>query len=227
MKWWPSLRRSMNSSLACTFRTTPSNALHQVAGVTSEKLSFLTRNETVIDLLRHLPYLRAHSHKDPILIYNGCACIDYSNESFVQEMSFFIDPPNDSPHERVTACIEPHMVTLARAHPPTAGFYIFCNTEDGRLELADMTDGSSRKRNAKEFFIMLKAEYRTLDVVPIDPFEIRSADGGMSDRVAEVKEVYAKHTVGSLDGFAKRTARKRSSNCGILYGWGQSLHAVV
>jgi hypothetical protein len=37
--------------------------------VTSDQLGFLNRNETVVDLLRHLLYLRTDEYRYPFMIY--------------------------------------------------------------------------------------------------------------------------------------------------------------
>jgi hypothetical protein len=42
------------------------------------------------------------------------------------------------------------MVTIARAHPYSSGFYTFCNTRAGTLNLVDFIDGTNQKLDVKE-----------------------------------------------------------------------------
>jgi hypothetical protein len=78
----------------------------------------------------------------------------------MQRQRIFIDPPDNLPQEELDALTGPHIVTIARAHPYTAGYYIFCNRQDGTFELRDFIVGDliSRDCDTIDFFEMLKTE---------------------------------------------------------------------
>ena len=53
--------------------------------ITVERLAFLGKNESVINLLKHIPYIRQSEVNTPFHIYEGCACNDYAGDRFQKD----------------------------------------------------------------------------------------------------------------------------------------------
>lgn len=161
--------------------------------LTDEYLSFLEKDEACIDLLRHIPYIRYDDKMDPgpFQIYEKCVAVDYTGSRFKKGGVDFQDKDAADPLSGETE-LESHKVTLARPFE-SDGYYIFCDTRTGTLEVADFIDEEHRENSPKEFFDMLKEEYRRLDVFPINVEEVLMAKRNDEDEVEKYRDAYRKN----------------------------------
>ena len=84
--------------------------------ITASYLSFLGKSDAIVDLLRHLPYVRREATDPCYLIYKRCACNDFREADFEEaarqvEDRQVVEPPPKS------ITLEAYVVCLAVATP--------------------------------------------------------------------------------------------------------------
>nr|POE65289.1 hypothetical protein CFP56_34956 [Quercus suber] len=166
-------------------------------GITAERLGFLEKSDTVIDLLKHIPYIRQDEHGTQYQIFESTACNDFSGTWFEKTGIDFHDenatePMLECKDEDTEEMFEPYMATLARAAQGDNGWHLFCDTRDGSLELADITVGTKRWfNNARDCFEFLKREYYEFNVYACGSDDVTMASGQGGD--TKYKEIYNKY----------------------------------
>lgn len=110
--------------------------------LTPEYLAFMKKNDTVIDLLQHMPYIRDDGEDDEYQIYDKTMAVDYEGKAF-RKMATFKNPTPDvaDPIEEVTT-LPSHVVTLAKPAGGVNGYYFFLDTERGTISICDFQDGA-------------------------------------------------------------------------------------
>lgn len=109
--------------------------------LTPEYLAFLKKNDTVVDLMQHLPYIRQDQEYTPYQIYEKTCAVDYSGRYF-QESATHVppDPTMAEPIEEETT-LPSHVMTLARTPGGRDGYFFFIDTERGTITMCDFQDG--------------------------------------------------------------------------------------
>lgn len=167
-------------------------------GITHERIAFQGKDETVVDLLKHLPYIRRDRALEPYQIFENCSCNDYSGKHFenaaVKLQSRRVMELDE---------IEPHIGRLAQGEPADNGYFIYCDTKEGTIELLDWIVGKHRTYPIRKFFRVMKDEFRSLTVIPIEPSNVSEVKGmGDDDLVTKLRDVFHKH--GWPDGQYKK-----------------------
>jgi len=111
--------------------------------IAAERYAFLKKNDTVINLMKHLPYI----HQDGTCgcmntIYPMTTCVQY-NGPFLQKLMRYEYPNKEAvdPLEEVTV-IPAHVLTIAMETSGGDGFFWFVDTERGTITL--MGEGTER-----------------------------------------------------------------------------------
>lgn len=133
--------------------------------ITPKRFTFLQKSDTVINLLRHLPYLPGGNEADK-WIYDHTSCLDYT-EVTTEGGARFACPEYEEacPWEKQKdSSRQKHIVMLGM--PITdAGCYIFLDTLDGEVAIWDVgEDGYASFDSAGEFYAWLKKQYEELRV---------------------------------------------------------------
>ena len=105
--------------------------------LTSEYLSWLEKTPTVVDLIRHLPYIASEDDSDPHQIYEKTRCNDYTSAKL---------PALFEPIESWTT-IPSHVLTLASIVRGRDGYFIFLDTKRGTAVLMEYQDGPGSSIN--------------------------------------------------------------------------------
>lgn len=105
--------------------------------VTPETLSFLNKNDTVLDLIKHTPFVSRDSSHDVYQIYDKTSAVDYVSDRI--QKSFGI--PNASseiadPMLEMTV-VPAYVMTIARTSGGRDGFYFLCDTERWTITICD------------------------------------------------------------------------------------------
>ena len=110
--------------------------------INAQSYSFLKKNDTVIDLLRHLPYFTREESACGPEIYYLTAVVDYEGEQIRSEIGFaeehrqgvslFSIEPQASEGETT---IPPYMLVLASETSGADGFWFLLDTDRGTMTL--------------------------------------------------------------------------------------------
>lgn len=170
--------------------------------ITAERLAFMEKTDTVVDLLKHIPYI-SQDVEETYQIQEKCVCNDYTGKYFERAAVGFqdqhsMDPLPESMIEDVWDRFkEPqHIVTLAQSATGDAGWHIFYDTRDGQLALVETIDGTCvTYDNPKEYFDAAKDGFRELTIFPTEPTDVRASSRGPfgEEEVASIKEIFKKH----------------------------------
>lgn len=99
-----------------------SDVLHAPPGgwphITKETFAFLRKNDRVVDLLRHIPYVRRDSQHDIHQVEELCVMIDYRNRGRYSRFE---------PLEEICT-IPAHVVTLAEPWKSVNGAFLLLDT---------------------------------------------------------------------------------------------------
>ncbi|KAF6792623.1 hypothetical protein CMUS01_16153 [Colletotrichum musicola] len=152
------------------------------------KSFFLGKNDTVADLMRHIPYVR-HDNEDKwdrFEIYEKCAQVDFAGEVVLSLPTKYADewlfelPDVVYPHP-----LPPHVFVFGVIPGGRDGHYILVDTERGTIVLIDfqvgwkptrLSDGSAPdeeewRRYAtytfREFFAMAKEQFRSFNITAV------------------------------------------------------------
>ena len=159
-------------------------------GITPERLAFMNKDEEVITLLKHIPYIRREDSLTPYYIYEHRVCSDYSGKFFedfavrYQSKRRFDPPEMDK---------EPHVATLAVADPSHSGHYMYFDTKTGTLRLDDFPVGSGYEYSIDSFLEVPMDQYRELSAVPLEPMEVQF-DRSEQVQTAQLLDIYRKHS---------------------------------
>ena len=118
----------------------PSSAL-KYPPPTPEYLAFMKENDTVVDLIRHIPFIRPDEDSEPYQIYEKTSAVDYNGGTFHGIASLDKPYPDVAdPLEEMTT-LPSHVVTFAKTSGGRDGYYIFLDTERGTITYCDFQDG--------------------------------------------------------------------------------------
>lgn len=111
------------------------------AEVTPEYLSCLHKNETVIDLIRHLPLIERDEYDDPYQIYESTTAVDFTGKFIKNHFNFA--PANTMFAEPIQKYDRLPSYVLCFATTPGSrnGNYIFVDTTRDAVILADLQVG--------------------------------------------------------------------------------------
>lgn len=108
--------------------------------ITPEYLAPLRKNDTVVDLIRHLPYIQREEYHDPNTIYAWTAGVDFTGELAKHQLIQDGDTDLLQPMEE-EGIIPSHVLTLATPSEGRDGYYIHIDTERGTAVLCDLQLG--------------------------------------------------------------------------------------
>lgn len=174
--------------------------------VTHERFAFMRKSDTVIGLLKHLPYICQDGLSFEPEIYNFCTAFDYTGRSFdraakLQSYSTFTppEPLEDNDLARGLDAIEvgsdgngpvrgypPHVVALAYGRDD--GPWIWLNTRTGCVWLASLQDFRGFTDIA-EFTKTIMDELMNLDVAALEFHDVRY----LVDWCQPVADIYRAH----------------------------------
>lgn len=106
----------------------------------SEYLGFMKKSDAVVNLLKHLPYIRHDTNHDPYQIYETTSGVDYSGDNFRTMGVKYQDPTAGDPYKVVTV-LPSHVATIATIAGGRDGYYFFLDTERGTVTRCDFQDG--------------------------------------------------------------------------------------
>ena len=156
--------------------------------INQEQLGYLNKDDDVIDVLKHIPYIRQDEDLEPYQIYEHCVCNDFTGVFFEQYSKDYKDVDITEPfQEEIDSCI----VTLARPESRD-GWFIFYHTAQHTIEMVDYQVGKrSRDYEVKEFFEMMKDEFRKLRIIPVHPSDVQI--GTKDDEAEQLRDVFWRH----------------------------------
>jgi hypothetical protein len=211
----------------------PEDCLKRVPGgewpqITPERFAALEKTDTVIDLLRHLPYIAQDGQKDSedYQIWELTVCVDYTGAKF--EDSFFSCPNRDAAESTQFMSEEiwdrfkdpQHIACLARSSAATAGYHIFVDTRDGQWLVMEYVDGVNvTYDSASEFWEDQKMAFESLTRSRLDrlksslPIESQHIQSDSSD-----SKRCTGNTIGLRRTFEKKSAWLRWRSCGSRCG---------
>jgi len=91
-------------------------------------------NDTVFNLLRHLPYIRQEDDDDPWFVYPATVAINYTGEEYKKNR------PSEPGNTTELTSLPPHVAQLAYSKGRD-GFYMFLDTKRGTVTLCDYMNG--------------------------------------------------------------------------------------
>ena len=160
-------------------------------GITQERLGFLNKDDDVIDVLRHIPYITRDDHLERIEIHRELVCNDYTGAYFetsgIKYRNATISEPlsDDS--------VDSSIATLARP-PESDGYFLTYNTAEHTVDMFDEVVGKSEYfGGVKEFFEMLKNEYRELSAVPVKLDRVILASDNKHRDFAQLQALYRRY----------------------------------
>lgn len=181
--------------------------------ITAERLAFMGKTDAVIDVLKHIPYITqdlAALNSERFQIFEKTVCNDYTGASFENGIKHQnkdeVDPfPEMLEGDFVTKHLwdgrlkdMQHIVTLARSKSRN-GHWLMYDTRDGQLACIDFQDGNDGSDTPKVLLEQLKECFRSLDVFPTEPTNVRIVDMQpySAAQIDEVKAVFKKYGWGT------------------------------
>ncbi|OHE94364.1 hypothetical protein CORC01_10292 [Colletotrichum orchidophilum] len=137
----------------------------------------LGKNDTVADLMRHIPYIRRTKEDDwePWQIYGNATAVDFTSDVVLDLPTKYAKESLFEPEEGSISHIPPHVFVYATIPSGHNGRYIFIDTERGTIVLADpqtAPDEEAWRRfqtyNFGEFFSMAKEMFRKFEMIAVD-----------------------------------------------------------
>ena len=107
--------------------------------ITRERYAWLKKDDTVIDLKRHLPFIYKEDHSEGHEIFTLTAAVDYNGPHVLDCMERG-DTYNIEPEMELTT-VPPYILTLATETSGADGCWIFVNTKRGTVTLYGPDDG--------------------------------------------------------------------------------------
>lgn len=105
----------------------------------NQHFAWLNKTDTVINLLRHLPYVRRGKEEEPQQIYENTSAVDYRGELFEYAASTD-DSSLIAPWEEQTS-LPAHVITFATTSGGRNGCYILIDTKRGTATFCDFQRG--------------------------------------------------------------------------------------
>ncbi|KAK1518843.1 uncharacterized protein CCOS01_11663 [Colletotrichum costaricense] len=110
----------------------------------------LGKNDTVADLVRHIPYVSRtkEDHWDPWMVNEGATAVDFTGDVVLGLPTKYADEWLFEPYEAniSTAPLPPHVFVYATIPSGRDGHYILIDTERGTIVLADPQTGPKPTR---------------------------------------------------------------------------------
>ncbi|KAK3171999.1 hypothetical protein OEA41_004083 [Lepraria neglecta] len=192
--------------------------------ITPERLASavpaMKKNNDVLDLIRHIPFVRQEHCDESYEIYEKTTAVDYNGVGFRGA------PVSGDPIEEITI-VPAHVMTLATTPGGREGYYFFIDTERGTITIMDFQQGPRPTEltqgkgdhseeewrdhaaySVKDFFEMLKEEFRSLEVIPTEPNDVRMISRCNYYDMDRLKDVYRTHGWGTND-YRKEECMKR------------------
>ena len=111
--------------------------------ISPEYLAFLKKNDTVVDLLRHLPYIQRDEEFNPYQIYEKTSAVDYNGNYFRNTGVNYKNPVAAEPYN-VETVLPSHVATIAKTAAGRDGYFFFLDTERGTMTMCDFQVGPKR-----------------------------------------------------------------------------------
>ncbi|KAK1574651.1 uncharacterized protein LY79DRAFT_565373 [Colletotrichum navitas] len=148
----------------------------------------LGKNNTVADLMKHIPYIRRTKEDDwdPWQIYGNATPVDFTSEIVLNLPSKYANESLFEPYEGSISDIPPHVFFYATIPSGHNGRYIFIDTERGTIVVADPQTGPKPTRLSnpeapdeeawrrlqtytfREFFSIAKEMFRKFEMIAVD-----------------------------------------------------------
>lgn len=164
--------------------------------ISAERLSFMKKADAVIDLMKHIPYIRQDwddTIEGAYQVHEGSVCNDFSGKYF-QDIStkFQYDCDWQLPGDVKTP---PHLLILWRPPAPTRGWTVSINIKTGELRRDRVIYGARYDyADIKEFCEFVKEEFQTLVCIPTHPMSVTVVSSHpateMAAAVPLVKDIY-------------------------------------
>lgn len=136
--------------------------------ITQERLAYLQKDDDVMEVLKHVPYICWEETYSSHQIYEKTVCLDYTGAFFER---FGVKPQNalrtEPSEEEIDSCV----ATLARPDS-SDGYWMFYHTARHSMQLKDYRDEEYREMGVKEFFRSLKEEFRQMSVIAVHPTRV-------------------------------------------------------
>ncbi|KDN69423.1 hypothetical protein CSUB01_05340 [Colletotrichum sublineola] len=103
----------------------------------------LGKNDTVTDLMRHIPYIRRTKEDDwdPWEIYGKATAVDFTSDIVLELPTKYANESLFEPEEGYVSDIPPHVFVYATIPCGFHGRYIFIDTKRGTIIVADPQNG--------------------------------------------------------------------------------------
>lgn len=110
--------------------------------ITSSYLACLQKNDTVIDLIRHLPTVRRDEGDDPYQIYSLTSAVDFTGD-LIREGFCGENPARDlaEPMVEMLHPLPEHVLCWATTTGGRNGYFVFVDTTRDAVILADLQTG--------------------------------------------------------------------------------------
>lgn len=108
----------------------------------------LGKNDTVADLMKHIPYIRRTKEDDwdPWMVYEGATAVDFTGDVVLSLPTKYANEFLFEPQEGTISDIPPHVFVYATIPGGRDGHFIFIDTERGTIVLADAQVGPKPTR---------------------------------------------------------------------------------
>ncbi|PIA91579.1 hypothetical protein CB0940_09238 [Cercospora beticola] len=148
------------------------------------------KDEAVIKLLRHIPYIA--SKIEGYQIWEGCECNNFTETSkdFFDPLEEIMDTCNWEPLKVERG---KYLATLGKSAGRN-GWYIFCDVRTREVIHVDFQEGAIAPEASPRIFAeTTKESFRKLDAYPIRPNKVCLAAMTGKDEMSEIRKVFDKH----------------------------------
>ncbi len=109
--------------------------------ITPQYLAFLKKNDTVIDLIQHIPFVLRDDNNEPYQIYEKTCAVDYNGRCFKTTASFNKPSPHVADPLKEETILPSHVMTIANTTGGRDGYYFLLDTERGTITMCDFQIG--------------------------------------------------------------------------------------
>ncbi|GKT41135.1 uncharacterized protein ColSpa_01316 [Colletotrichum spaethianum] len=168
----------------------------------------LGKNDTVADLMKHIPYVRRTKEDDwePWMVYESATAVDFTGDLVLSLPTKYANEFLFEPEGGHISDIPPHVFVYATIPSGRDGHYIFIDTKRGTIVLADPQTGPNPTRLSDpeapdeeawrrletytfhEFFAMVKEKFRKFEVREENVFTERYNRERCMDRLDEYQK---------------------------------------
>lgn len=169
------------------------------ADVNQDRLGFLNKDDEAMAVLRYIPFIRRDDDGgiDAYQIYEKTVANDFTGKFYERFAMQRKEVDCSEPYqEELDSCV----VTLATSQSRD-GWYILYHTVEHTIDTVDYQVGARKTYKVREFFEMLKEEYRTLKAFPLSPEEVKLESQPGSDDIQQIRDLLIRH--GWPDNFEK------------------------